>query len=69
MQQNYTIKNKKKCSLDVNFIPEIKTQSIEDSKVNNDISDKCIKLILSFSKNIELQKSALLDKSVEFVKS
>lgn len=35
----------------------------------NDVSEKCIDMILSFSKNLETHQSALLNKNIEFIKS
>lgn len=69
MQHNYTLKKEKKQSFII-LHPAKKDEDCPlDAKANDNVSEKCIHLILSFSKNIEIQKSDLLNKCIEFAKS
>lgn len=69
MQHNYTFKKEKKQSFII-LDPAKKDEDCpNENKIKDDVSEKSIRLILSFSKNIDIYKSALLEKRIELAKS
>jgi hypothetical protein len=70
MQQNYIIEKKENKTLaDTPSFPDKKRDETSKSGTDPDISEKCIRLILSFSKNVDLRKSVLLEQTIEYLKS